>query len=124
MIADAPIAAAAAFADIGQKVGAFLVVAKAKAQGGLTWNEFGELLAALLRLSVATLDAVTTLTGQQKKELAMEAAAALFDTLADRCVPLVAWPLYVLCRPAIRALVLAIASGTVEILLRMVRATA
>jgi hypothetical protein len=36
----------------------------------------------------------------------------------------VAWPLYVLCRPAIRALVLAIASGTVEILLRMVRATA
>jgi hypothetical protein len=124
MIADAPIAAAAAFADIGQKVGAFLVVAKAKAQGGLTWSEFGELLAALLRLSVATLDAVTTLTGSQKKELAMEAAAALFDTLADRCVPLVAWPLYVLCRPAIRALVLAIASGTVEILLRMVRATA
>jgi hypothetical protein len=124
MIADAPIAAAAAFADIGQKVGAFLVVAKAKAQGGLTWNEFGELLAALLRLSVATLDAVTTLTGEQKKELAMEAAAALFDTLGDRCVPLMAWPLYVLCRPAIRALVLAIASGTVEILLRMVRATA
>lgn len=122
MIADAPIAAAAAFSDIGQKVGAFLVVAKAKAKDGLTWSEFGELLAALLRLSVATLDAVTTLTGSQKKELAMEAAAALFDTLADRCVPLVAWPLYVLCRPAIRALVLAIASGTVEILLRMVRA--
>lgn len=124
MIADAPIAAATAFTDIGQRVSAYLVVAKAKAGDGLTWVEFGELLAGLLRVAVQTLDAVTTLTGVQKKELAMEAAAALFDTLADRCVPLVAWPLYVLIRPAVRALVLAIASGITEIILRMVRAAA
>lgn len=122
MIADAPTAAASAFTDLSQQVSAFLVVAKAKSGDGLTWGEFGELLAALLRLSVTTLDAVATLTGEEKKAAAMDAAAVLFDLLADRCVPLVAWPLYLLIRPAIRALVLAIASGTIEILLRTIRA--
>jgi hypothetical protein len=122
MISDAPVKATTPFQDIADKVSAFIAAAKDAARDGLTWAEFGELLTALLRLSVQTLDAVATLTGPQKKEIAVEAAGALFDTLADRCVPLLAWPLYVVVRPVVRSLVLAIAAGTIETLLPLVRA--
>jgi hypothetical protein len=75
-----------------------------------------------MRLAVATLDDIATMTGAEKKDLALVAAAALFDTVADRCVPLVAWPVYIIARPAIRALVLALAGGVIESLLPLVRA--
>lgn len=121
MIADAPIAAASPFQSIAQKVAAYLAAAQSAAADGLTWREFGELLLGLLRISIDTLDATSTLTGAEKKELVLEAAAALFDQLADKAVPLTAWPVWILVRPAIRSLVLALAAGAVEQILPLVR---
>ena len=118
----APSAAAASFGTLSGKVTAFLAAAKSAAAGGLTWVEFGTLLLSLMRLVVAALDDLSTLSGAEKKELVLEAAAALFDTVADKAVPPTAWPLWLLVRPAIRSLVLAIASGAVESLLPLVRA--
>jgi hypothetical protein len=122
MISDAPVTAAGGEATLLAQVAAFLEVAKAKAAGGITWAEFGELLIALLRLSVETLDAVLGMSGSEKKALVLEAVAALFDQLADKAVPVVVWPVWILARPAIRALVLAIASGAIEIVLPLTRA--
>jgi hypothetical protein len=107
---------------LSEQVKAYIATAKLAASDGLNWSEFGELLTALMRLAVATLDDIATMTGAEKKDLALVAAAALFDTVADRCVPLVAWPVYIIARPAIRALVLALAGGVIESLLPLVRA--
>jgi hypothetical protein len=122
MISDAPVTAAGGEATLMAQVAAFLKVAKAKSADGITWAEFGELLVALLRLSVETLDAVLGMSGSEKKALVLEAVAALFDQLADKAVPVVVWPVWILARPAIRALVLAIASGAIEIVLPLTRA--
>ena len=122
MISDAPVTAAGSEATLMAQVAAFLEVAKAKSADGITWAEFGELLVALLRLSVETLDAVLGMSGSEKKALVLEAVAALFDQLADKAVPVVVWPVWILARPAIRALVLAIASGAIEIVLPLTRA--
>lgn len=119
--ADQAEVAASEFLAIKDKVAAYLGTARAAAADGLTWQEFGELLVGLLRLSIETLDKTLTLTGPAKKELVLEAAAALFDSVADKCVPLVAWPVWIILRPAIRSLVLAIASGAVESILNIVR---
>lgn len=124
MIAQAPTSAALRFLDLRDQVSAFLATARVAAVGGLTWQEFGELLLALLHLTTTTLDGMSGLTGQEKKELAIEAVAALFDSVADKAVPLAAWPLWVLVKPAIRSLVLAIAAGALEQLLPLVRASA
>ena len=48
--------------------------------------------------------------------------SALFDQLADKAVPLTVWPVWILVRPAIRSLVLALAAGAVEQILPLVRA--
>lgn len=124
MSAEKPLAQAASVVDLAGKVSAFINAVKADAADGLTWVEFGELLIALLRLVTQTLDATMSLTGKEKKELAMEAVGVFFDTFADRCVPLVAWPIWLLARPAVRALVLALASGAIEQVLSLVRVSA
>lgn len=121
MIADQPVALAAGQGDIVAKVHAFVRAAVAAAADGLTWSEFGELLVSLLRVTVESLDAVATMTGADKKALVLEAVAMLFDAVADRAVPPVVWPVWILARPAIRSLVLALASGAVEVVLPMVR---
>ena len=121
MIADQALKDAFPVMDFAGKVSAFLASAKAAAGDGLTWAEFGELLVALLHLSVETLDATLTLSGPEKKVLVLEAVAALFDTFADKCVPLLMLPVWVLVRPAIRALILALSSGAIEQLLSLVR---
>jgi hypothetical protein len=54
----------------------------------------------------------------------MAAAAVLFDTLADKAVPVAAWPAWVILRPATRVLVLSLAAGAVEALLRISRSAA
>lgn len=119
----APSAAAASFDTLSGKVIAFLDTAKSAAANGITWAEFGTLLIALMRLAVQALDEVGSMPGSQKKALVLEAAAALFDEIADKAVPAAAWPIWILVRPAIRSLVLAIASGAVESLLPLVRAS-
>lgn len=124
MIAQAPVSAALRFLDLRDQVSAFLATARVAAVNGLTWQEFGELLLALLHLTTTTLDGMAGLSGQEKKELAIEAVAALFDSVADKAVPMAAWPVWILLRPAIRSLVLAIAGGALEQLLPLVRASA
>lgn len=121
MVADAPIAAARPFSDIADKVTAFLVTARVSAKDGLTWMEFGALVAALVRLSVETLDATQNLTGEEKRQIVLEAVGVLFDSLAVLCVPMTMYPFWYFVRPAARALVIAIAAGTIETLLPLVR---
>lgn len=121
MVADAPLAAAAPFNDISQKVSAFLVTAKVAAKDGLTLTEFGCLVAALVRLTVETLDTTKTLTGEEKRAIVLEAVGVLFDSVAVLCVPVAMYPFWYFVRPAARALVIAIAAGTIEILLPLLR---
>jgi len=102
-------------------VQSFLKVAEEAARNGITWAEFGELLMALLRLSIQAADTLSGMTGAEKKEMVLAAVAALFDAVADKAVPAYLYPLWLLSRSAVRSLVLALASGAVEILLPMVR---
>jgi uncharacterized membrane protein len=124
MIAAAPVAAAANVSGALDKIRAFVATASSAAADGLTWVEFGELLVALLRMVVAAIDGVSLMTGAEKKALAMDAVASLFDAVADRAVPTAVWPLWLLARPAVRSLVLALASGAIEQLLPLVRRAA
>jgi hypothetical protein len=121
MVADAPLAAAAPFNDIASKVSAFLVTARVSARDGLTLTEFGALVAALVRLSVETLDATQNLTGEEKRQIVLEAIGVLFDSVAVLCVPMTMYPFWYFVRPAARALVVAIAAGTIETILPLVR---
>lgn len=122
--AEAPVCAASSLEMSPlQRAAAFMAAAESAAADDLTWREFGELLIGLLRTLVAAFDDVVGMDGAAKKALVMEAAGQLFDIVADRCVPLIGWPIWALCRPAIRSLVLALASGAVEQILPLVRAS-
>jgi hypothetical protein len=121
-IADAPVTVAENLdGGLLAKIKAFVETAKSAAADGLTWAEFGDLMLALLRLVIAGLDVANGLTGAAKKALALEAVASLFDAVADKAVPTVLWPVWILARPAVRSLVLALASGAVEQVLPLVR---
>lgn len=122
MIATAPLSAGSQFTDVLNAAKAYITTAKVVAADGLTWAEFGELLVGLLRLSVKLAD-LLAVPGDQKKAVVMEAAAALFDAVADKAVPTVLWPLWLVTRSSVRALVLALAAGAVEQILPMVRAS-
>ena len=106
---------------VAAKANAFLAAAREQAADGLTWAEFGRLLVQLLHLLVAGLDAVTTLSGPEKKAVVLTAAAALFDSFADKCVPLTVWPAWLLIRPATRVLILSLAAGAIEALIVITR---
>lgn len=122
MIAAAPLHAASPFEDLAAKVKAYIATAQVAAAGGITWAEFGELMTGLLRIAVAALDTLGTMTGAEKKAIALEAVAVLFDKLADRIrVPTLAAPFWLLARPAVKSLVLAIAAGALEQILPLVR---
>ena len=101
----------------------FLDTAREQARDGLTWTEFGSLVAALVRLAVEMLDAVKTLTGPEKKSIVLESVGVLFDSLAVLCVPYATYPFWYIVRPAARALVVAIAAGTIETILPLVRSS-
>lgn len=124
MISDAPLTAANNMVGIYEKIGAFIATAKSAAADGLTWAEFGELLIALMRLAIATLDTVSGLSGAEKKAMVVEAVGLLFDAVADKAVPLAVYPLWLLIRSPVRSLLIAVASGAVERLLPLVRAVA
>jgi len=119
--ANAPAAAAAPFDTLAAQLGGFFAAARSAAAGGLTWQEFGELLVSLLRRCVTTLDTVDGLTGDEKRAVVLAAAASLFDLVADKAIPVVAWPFWLIVRPAVRSLVLAIAAGAMEQILKIVR---
>jgi hypothetical protein len=120
-VATGPVIAAGSYDDVAGKVSAFLQAARSAAADGLTWGEFGALLVALLRISIQALDVMQNLTGAEKKEIAVHAVATLFDLVADKCVPWTMAPLWMVARPAVRSLVLALAGGAIETLLPMIR---
>ena len=103
---------------------AFIASARLKAAGGLTVAEFGSLVVEVIRLAVAGLDTITTLDGPGKKAWALACVGALFDAVADSCVPVIAKPVWLIARPAVRSLVLAAASGALEQILSMTRSPA
>lgn len=110
-----------------QKIGslalAFIHSAKAKAQGGLTVAEFGSLVVELLKLLVVGLESVP-LEGAAKKAWALSIVAVLFDNVAGYAVPVYLQPIWLVTKPAIRALVLAAAGGALEQILSITRAQA
>lgn len=120
MISAACVSASAPLESLGAKVKAFLTIAGLKSQGGLTVSEFGELFLALMRLAIETADTLDT-AGPLKKEMVLDALGELFDELADKVVPLYLWPIWVIAKPAVRAALLAAASGGIEIMLQLVR---
>jgi hypothetical protein len=120
MIAQAPVAASESLLTVSEKIRAFIATAKVAATNGLTVSEFAELTVGLLRVVVAALDSMPG-DGPGKKAWALEAVGQLFDALADKCVPMVAWPVWVIARPTVRSLVLMAAGGAIESLLPLVR---
>ena len=104
------------------KAQTFIAEAKAAAADGLTWGEFGELLAKLIRLVAAGLEEISGMAGPAKRAMVIEAVGMLFDAVADRCVPLLVYPVWVVARPATRALLLALAGGILEQFLPLMRA--
>ena len=122
MIASAPIAAAQADGlEPIDRAARFIEAARLAAADGLTWAEFGQLLVALLRTMMDVYDGLASMPGSAKKAFVLEAAGRLFDAVAPSCVPMALWPLWGLVRPAVRSLVLALASGAIEQILPLVR---
>jgi hypothetical protein len=120
MISTAPVQATQDLSVLGDKVSAFIAIAQLKARNGLTLSEFGELVVALLRVVMSTVDSLPA-EGSEKKQWALDAVAALFDSLADGCVPVLAWPIWILVKPAARSILLLVVSGAIESLLPLVR---
>ena len=117
-------AAAAATADkpgLLDKVQVFIATAREKASDGLTWGEFGELVLSLLRVVVPFLESVKLMTGSEKKAFTLDAVGRLFDAVADYAVPVTLYPIWLVARPAVRALVVAIAGGVLEQYLAVLR---
>ena len=102
----------------------FIAGARAKAAGGLTVSEFGSLTVEVIRLAVAGLDTINTLDGPGKKLWALACVGNLFDAVADACVPMIAWPVWFILRPAVKTLVIAAAGGALEQILALTRAAA
>ena len=120
MISTAPVQATQDLSVLGDKISAFIAIAQLKARNGLTLSEFGELVVALLRVVMSTVDSLPA-EGAEKKQWAIDAVAALFDSLADGCVPVLAWPIWILIKPAARSILLLVVSGAIESLLPLVR---
>ena len=120
MISSAPLQAAYDLVSLAEKVRAFVSIAKVKSAGGITLAEFGELAVALMRVAIEAADAIPV-EGAERKQFVLNAIAILFDTVADRAIPALAWPVWIILKPAARQLLLLVASGAIESLLPLVR---
>jgi hypothetical protein len=120
MISDAPTIAVRDLASLEDQMVAYCVIARAKAADGLTLTELAELIAAAMRIAVATVDSIPA-DGAQKKQWVLDAVAMVFDQCADRAIPFVLLPVWYLAKPAARQLVLTAASGAIEALLPFLR---
>lgn len=109
--------------QLSQEVAKFVSDAKAKAAGGLTVAEFGQLVVELLHLVVVGLDSIPS-DNASKKAWALTCVGLLFDTVAGFAVPIYLQPFWLLVKPAVRSLVLAAASGALEKILALSRAAA
>jgi hypothetical protein len=105
---------------LADKIRAFVALARQRAQGGLTLQEFGELLLALLKVTIAAADSVPV-SGAARKQWVLDAVGILFDELADYMIPTIAKPFWILFRSGVRALLLKVADGMIESLLPLIR---
>jgi hypothetical protein len=101
----------------------FLADARAKAADGISWSEFGELFFGSIRLGVAEMGRVVTIAGTEKKAQVLGLVGRLFDTIADRAVPFYLLPVWYVVKPAVRSILVALASGAIEQILPLVRAS-
>ena len=122
MISSAPVTAAQDLPKVGDKIKAFIAKARERAADGLTVSEFAELTVALLRVVMAAVDSLPD-DGEQKKRWVLDAVAMLFDALADKAVPTMAWPIWLVVRGSVRSLVLMAAAGAIESMLPLIRRT-
>jgi hypothetical protein len=123
MISSAPIAATTDLLSLADKVRAFVAAAKSAAADGVTVSEFAELTVSLLKIAMAAADAIPV-DGADRKVFVLNAVGLLFDSVADKAIPPLAWPVWLIVRPAARQLLLLVASGAIESLLPLVRKAA
>lgn len=121
MISEAPLRAADGLLTLNEQARAYIVIARAKAADGLTIAEVAELVISGVRLGIAAVDGVASMTGAERKAAVMQLAGQLFDEFSDKAIPLPAWPFWLLVKPAARMLALALVSGAIESLLPLVR---
>ena len=96
---------------------------RASDEDGLTVSDLAASSVSAMTLAIKLLD-MRTLPGEEKKAEVLKLVAYLFDSFADRCVPMLALPMWWLLKPAVRSLILAVASGAVEPLLLLTRGAA
>lgn len=109
--------------DFLKQIEEFLTVTRARVKDGITVADLSQVTLGGMRLAIGLLDRVS-MPGADKKAEVLKLVAYLFDQFADACVPLVAKPVWWMVKPAVRALVMSIASGAVESLLPIVRSAA
>jgi hypothetical protein len=123
MISSAPIAATTDLLSLADKVRAFVATARSAAAGGVTISEFAELTVSLLKIAMAAADAIPV-DGADRKVFVLNAVGLLFDNVADKAIPPLAWPVWLIVRTAARQLLLLVAAGAIESLLPLVRKAA
>jgi hypothetical protein len=99
----------------------FLTDVRTRAADGISISDLTQDVLGGMRLAMQLLDAVNGMTGEEKKAETLKLVAYLFDTYSDACVPLLARPIWWLAKPAVRSLVMSIASGAIETMLPLVR---
>jgi hypothetical protein len=102
------------------QISQLIEVTKARFADGVSVSDLAEATVGGMRLAIGLLDRLD-MAGAEKKAEVLKLVAYFFDQFADLCVPLVAKPVWWIVRPAVRALVLSLASGAVESLLPLVR---
>lgn len=98
----------------------YIAGVRTKAADGLSVSDLSEAVIGGMRLAIGLLDRFD-MPGVEKKAEVLRLVAFFFDQFADACVPLVAKPVWWIVKPAVRALVMSLASGAVESLLPLVR---
>jgi hypothetical protein len=98
----------------------YIESARAKARDGLTVAELAQLTISGMRLAIIALEKID-MPGADKKTEVLKLVEYFFDQFADACVPIYAKPVWWVVRPAVRALILSVASGAVESILIYVR---
>lgn len=108
--------------EILTQIEEFLTVTRARVKDGITVADLSQITLGGMRLVIGLLDQVS-MPGADKKAEVLKLVAYLFDNFADSCVPFLSQPVWWMVKPVVRSLVLSIASGAVEFLLPVVRAS-
>ena len=102
------------------KIEAFLMALRERAKDGITASELAASAVEGMALAISLLE-IRLLSGPDKKLEVLQLVSYVFDTYADKCVPVLALPVWWIVKPAVRVLLLAVASGAVEPMLRLTR---